>query len=138
VRVKLILPAMLMVMLFARAACAETWYLMAADQEAMSNPKAANMLAKGSMVGPIRFTSTAAFSSRHECESSRTKLLAQWRQHSVIARGGWGKHGMTTPNGFVQCAAQNDPRLSKMPVGGDVEAPRTMDILLPARSRRYR
>lgn len=66
---------------------------------------------------------------------SRRKALEQWRQSSVVQRGGWGKHGITTPNAFVQCIAASDPRLSKAAAG---DAPRTMDILLPVRTRRYR
>jgi hypothetical protein len=137
-RVTLALPALLMVALSTRAAGAESWYLMSADLQAMSNPKAAGLLARGSVVGPIHFTSSSAFASRQECESSRRKALEQWRHNSVIQRGGWGKHGITTPNAFVQCIADRDPRLAKIPAGGNADAPRTMAINLPVRTRRYR
>lgn len=135
---RLPLLMILVSMLFAREACAGTWYLMAADPHAMSNSKAASMLAKGSVAGPIPFTSSAAFASRHECETSRNKMLVQWRQYNVIQRGGWSRHGFTTPNGFVQCISEADPRLSKLPAGSSAEAPRTMEIMLQARGRRFR
>ncbi len=132
-----VVVAVLILSFCGHAAFAETWYLMSANQQAMSNPKASSMLAKGSVVGPIRFTSTSGFASRQNCEISRRKALEQWRQSSVVQRGGWGKHGITTPNGFLQCIADNDPRLSKASAG-NADAPRTMDILLPVRTRRYR
>jgi hypothetical protein len=133
-RATLIIAAALIVLLSSRDVFAENWYLMSANQQAMSNPKASSMLAKGSVAGPIRFTSSSIFASRQDCEVSRRKALEQWRQSSVVQRGGWGKHGITTPNAFVQCIAETDPRLSK--AAGN--APRTMDILLPVRTRRYR
>lgn len=116
--------------LFASAAYAETWYLMAADEKVISDPKAATTMDKGAVVGPIRFTSKEEFASRSECETSRVQLVQDWRKQSVIARGGWAKHGFTTPNAFAQCVSGSDPRLK---MAGDV---RYMSTVLQARRRR--
>jgi hypothetical protein len=105
--------AALATLLFARAAYAETWYLMAADPEVISEPRAASMMVKGAVAGPVHFVSQGGFDSRSQCESDRHKLIQDWRQHSIIARGGWAKHGFTAPNIFAQCIGAGDPRLSK-------------------------
>jgi len=122
----------LAVLLFAHAAYAETWYLMAADDKAISEPKAASMMVKGSVAGPVRFTARGEFESRSQCESDRHKLVESWRRHSIVARGGWTKYGFTTPNVFAQCASATDPRLSKP------SANPTMDIMLQTRRVRGR
>jgi hypothetical protein len=122
--------AALATLLFAQAAYAESWYLMAADPKAISEPKAASMMVKGAVAGPVHFISQGEFERRGECESDRHKLIQDWRRHSIIARGGWAKHGFTTPNVFAQCIGAGDPRLSK---SGDNPS---MDILL--QTRRFR
>jgi hypothetical protein len=123
---------------FAATAHAETWYLMAADEKVMSEPQAANMMSKGSMVGPVHFISQGEFNSRDECETDRHKLIHSWRQHSIIARGGWAKHGITTPNAFAQCISDADPRLVKSASAAGVKTGPTLDILLHARRRLLR
>lgn len=128
-----VLTAIAAVVLFAATAHAETWYLMAADEKALSQPQAANMMSKGSMVGPVHFSSQSEFNSRHECEADRHKLIHDWRQHSIIAKGGWAKHGINNPNAFAQCISGADPRLVKSAAAADVKP--TMDILLHARRR---
>jgi hypothetical protein len=120
--------AALTALLFAQTAYAETWYLMAADVKVISQPKAASTMVKGAVAGPVHFSSRAEFESRSQCESDRHKLLQDWRRHSIVARGGWAKHGFTTPNVFAQCIGAGDPRLSKS--SGAVPA---MDILLQVR-----
>jgi hypothetical protein len=110
-RVRRILLAIAASVFFVTAVHAETWYLMAADEKVMSNAGAATMMSKGSMVGPVHFTSQGVFNSRHECESDRHKLIHDWRKQSIIAQGGWAKHGITTPNAFAQCVSGSDPRL---------------------------
>ena len=127
--------AIFAVMLLAAAAQAETWYLMAADPNVISQPQAANMMSKGAMVGPVHFSSQGEFNSRGECETDRHKLVHEWRQHSIIARGGWAKHGINNPNAFAQCVSGADPRLSKSAAAGDAKAVPAMDILLHARRR---
>jgi hypothetical protein len=124
--------AALIALLFAPAASAETWYLMAADPKAISQPHAATSMAKGAVAGPIRFTSRGDFETRANCESDRTKLVQDWTRHSIIARGGWSHFGFTSPNVFAQCIAKSDPRLSKS------AATPTMDILLQTRRVRGR
>jgi hypothetical protein len=125
--------AALALLLFARAAYAESWYLMAADPKVISEPKAASMMVKGAVAGPVHFVSQGEFDSRGQCESDRHQLIQDWRRHSIIARGGWAKHGFTTPNIFAQCISAADPRLSK-----SAGANPTMDILLQTRRVRFR
>lgn len=127
--------AIVAAVLFAATAHAETWYLMAADEKVISEPQAANMMSKGSMVGPVHFASQGEFGSRHECETDRHQLIHGWRKHSIIARGGWAKHGINNPNAFAQCVSDADPRLVKSAAAADVKTGRTMDILLHARRR---
>jgi hypothetical protein len=129
------LMAIFAMMLLAAAAQAETWYLMAADPDVISQPQAANMMSKGSMVGPVHFISQGEFNRRGECETDRHKLVHDWRRHSIIARGGWAKHGINNPNAFAQCVSDTDPRLAKSAAPGDVKTGPTMDILLHARRR---
>jgi hypothetical protein len=124
--------AIVATLLFAHAAYAETWYLMAADEKAISEPQAASTMVKGSVVGPVRFTARGEFESRSQCESDRHKLVHSWRQHSIVARGGWSKYGFTTPNVFAQCASAGDPRLKSS------GANPTMDIMLQTRRARGR
>jgi hypothetical protein len=119
--------AALATLLFAQAAYAESWYLMAADPKVISEPRAASMMVKGAVAGPVHFVSQGEFGNRSQCESDRHKLIQDWRQHSIIAHGGWAKHGFTTPNIFAQCIGAGDPRLSKS------SANPTMDILLQTR-----
>jgi len=130
-RLRRILLAAVMTVLLVTAAYAESWYLMAADEKVISDRKAASVMDKGAVVGPMRFTSTAEFSSRHDCETSRVKLVQEWRKQSIIARGGWAKHGFTTPNAFAQCVSASDPRL-KLAAGV-----RYMSIMLQSKRRGY-
>jgi hypothetical protein len=120
-------------LLCARAAHAANWYLMAADEKAISQPDVAATMIKGSVTGPVRFTSRGEYESRARCESHRHKLVQSWRRHSIIARGGWAKHGFTSPNVFVQCISAADPRLARTP-----GAPPTVDLLLQPRRIRGR
>ena len=133
-----ILLSALLTFIFAGAAYAETWYLMAADEKVISEAQAASMMSKGSMVGPVHFASQGEFNSRDACEADRHKLIHDWRKHSIIARGGWAKHGITTPNAFAQCISASDPRLVKASATSDVKAGPTMDILLHARRTHIR
>jgi hypothetical protein len=110
-----IAAASLVALVFAATAYAETWYLMAADEKVISEGKAAATMSKGSVVGPLRFTSRGEFSNRSECETDRHKLLTDWQRHSLMARGGWSRRGFTTPNAFAQCLSESDPRLVKTP-----------------------
>jgi hypothetical protein len=130
-RLSRILLAAVMTVLLTTVAYAESWYLMAADEKVISDRKAANMMDKGAVVGPVRFTSTADFSSRDDCETSRVELVQEWRKQSIIARGGWTKHGFTTPNVFAQCVSASDPRLKS------ATGVRYMTILLQSRRRGY-
>jgi hypothetical protein len=123
----------LLILMFAGAAFAENWYLMAADVKVIGDSQAASVMSKGSMVGPVHFASQGEFNSRAACEADRHKLIHDWRKHSIIAHGGWAKHGITTPNAFAQCISAGDPRLVKASAGADVKAAPTMDILLHAR-----
>jgi hypothetical protein len=131
VSIKRILAAALIALALATTAFAETWYLMAADEKTTSEPKAANMMAKGSLVGPLHFTSRGEFASRDQCEADRHKLLNDWRRHSIVARGGWSRRGFTTPNAFAQCLSAADPRLVKA-----ADAPPSADLMLQVPRRR--
>ena len=124
--------AVLATLLFARAAYAESWYLMAADPKVVGQPKAASMMIKGAVAGPVHFVSQGESESRDQCESERQKLIQDWQRHSIIARGGWAKHGFTTPNVFAQCVSASDPRLKSSGPNP------TMDILLQTRRVRFR
>jgi hypothetical protein len=138
VRVKQLSSALLATVLFTGIAHANTtWYLMAVDVKLISEPQAANKLSKGSMIGPVNFTSQGEFNSRHECESDRRKLIYDWRPHSVIARGGWARHGITTPNSFAHCISSSDQRLLKPTPAIDAMAGPTMDILLHGKGPRF-
>ncbi len=122
--------ALAALLVLAQNSHAASWYLMAADVNVISQPKAASSMVKGSMAGPVRFTARGDFASRSECESDRTGMVQDWLKHSVIARGGWSRFGFTSPNVFIQCISDSDPRLSQS--GGT----RTMDILLQVRKFR--
>jgi hypothetical protein len=120
--------AVLTLLLLSGTVQAATWFLMAADIKAISQPKAANMMVKGSVAGPIRFTAQGNFESRPECESRRQEMVQSWRHHSITARGGWARLGFTSPNVFAQCVSADDPRLSKASGANP-----TMDVLLQTR-----
>jgi hypothetical protein len=124
-----ILLAAVMTILFVTAAYAETWYLMAADEMVIGDRTAASVMDKGAVIGPVRFTSKAEFTSRGDCETSRIKLVQDWRKDGIIAHGGWAKHGFTTPNAFAQCVSGSDPRLKL--AGSE----RYMSTLLQSRRR---
>ena len=126
-----------MALVVAEVAHAETWYLMAADEKDLSAPQAASVMSKGSTIGPVHFAARSDFDSRSQCESDRRKLVHDWRKQSMITRGGWTQHGITSPNVFVQCVADGDPRLIKASAKADVKGP-TMDVLLHANRRRVR
>jgi hypothetical protein len=128
--IRRILLVTLMMLLFVTAAYAETWYLMAADQKVISDRKAATVMDKGVVVGPVRFTSKAEFTVRNDCETSRIKLVQDWRKEGVISRGGWAKHGFTTANAFAQCVSDSDPRIKV------ADGVRYMSILLQSGRRR--
>jgi hypothetical protein len=63
------------------------------------------MMIKGSVAGPIRFTSQGSFASRAQCESDRDKLVHDSQRHSITIRGGWSHYGFHSPNAFAQCVA---------------------------------
>ena len=120
--------AALILLGIAELAHANSWYLMAADEKKLSEPGVAAIMYRGSSVGPLSFVSRGAFKSRSQCELNRRKLIDDFRKRSVIAHGGWAKHGISSPSVFTQCVSDTDPRLVKMPAGGDGRP--TMDILL--------
>ena len=121
--------AALIILGMAEVAHANSWYLMAADEKKLSEPGVAAIMYRGSSVGPLSFVSRGEFESRSQCELNRRKLINDFRKHSVIAHGGWAKHGISTPSVFTQCVLDDDPRLVKMPAGSEGKRP-TMDILL--------
>jgi hypothetical protein len=129
--------ALLAIVWFAGIADAETWYLMAADVKVISEPQCATKMSKGSMVGPVHFTAQGESNSRRECESDRRELIHNWRQHSIIARGGWAGHGITSPSSFAHCISSSDQRLLKPTPAVDAVAGPTMDILLHGKRRRF-
>ena len=134
---KATLATALMALVVVGVAHAETWYLMAADEKALSEPNAGSVMSKGSTIGPVRFAARGDFSSRNQCESDRHKLVDDWRKQTIITRGGWTQQGITSPSVFAQCVSDSDPRLMKAPSGTNVRGP-TMDVLLYARHRRAR
>jgi hypothetical protein len=115
-------------MLLATAAQAKTWYLMAPDEEILSNPRVAIRMEHGPVVGPLEFISRGKFSSRAECEPARQKLVDEWRQRSIIKRGSWDRYGFTSPSIFVRCVPADDPQLKRAPSGA--EAPPSMETFL--------
>jgi hypothetical protein len=115
----LALSAIALTMPLVAAAQAQTWYLMAPDEKVLSSPRIAVSMEHGPVVGPLQFISRVKFSSRADCEPSRQKLITEWRQLSVIKRGGWNKYGFTSPSVFVRCVPADDPQLKKSPAGAD-------------------
>jgi hypothetical protein len=115
----LVFAAIALAMPLVAAAQADTWYLMAPDQKLLSNPGAAVSKERGPVVGPLEFISHARFSSRAECEPAREKVITQWRQLSVIKRGGWNKYGFTSPSVFVRCVPADDPQLKTSSTSAD-------------------
>jgi len=112
--------AIAVTIVFATPARAQSWwYLIAADENIVSNPRVAVRMEHGPVVGPLEFTSRGKFFSRVECEPARQKLVAQWRQLSVIKRGSWDKYGFTNPSAFVRCVLADDPQLKKLRAGAD-------------------
>ena len=114
----LVFTAIVLRMPLIAAANVQTWYLMAPDEKVVSNPRVAVRMEHGPVVGPLEFISRAKFSSRAECEPARQKLVTEWRQLSVIKRGGWNKYGFTSPSTFIRCVPANDPQL-KLRAGAD-------------------
>lgn len=126
------LAAILAMSMLATAAHAETWYLMTPDANVIGNPKAATVMDKGAVIGPVHFLSRGQFSSRDGCATARQKTVREWRQRGIMAKGGWRSHGLNSANSFVQCIPQNDPRLK--PAAGGA---RSMSVLVN-KTRPYR
>jgi hypothetical protein len=122
--------AMGFVLLTSTAAHAATWYLMAADVDEMSNPSVADRMSKGSILGPLQFTSQAEFPSREKCEPARDALVDVWRRRSVIKRGGWDKYGIATTAGFIRCVPDTDPHLTKSRADDRAGKGLSLDVLL--------
>ena len=117
-----------MTIVFATPARAQSrWYLMAPEENIVSNPRVAIRMEHGPVLGPLEFTSRRKFLSRAECEPARQKLVAQWRQLSVIKRGSW-KYGFTSPSAFVRCVSADDPQLKKS--RADADAGPSMETFL--------
>jgi hypothetical protein len=131
VTVNRLLFAIFLTISLASAAYAETWYLMAPDEKIVSEPSAAKRMSRGHVVGPIHFKSRADFSSRGECESAQKKLVGEWRQASVMTRGGWASYRFYAPDVFILCVPSADPRL-KESRGGPANS-RYMNITLNKR-----
>jgi hypothetical protein len=121
-------------LLCARAAQAQTWYLMAADEKTVSEPRVSIRMEQGPVMGPLEFTSRAKFSSRAQCESARQKLIGEWRQRSAIKRGSWDKYGFTRPSVFIRCVPADDPQLKKSRASG--HASRSIETFVNRPSRR--
>ena len=124
----LVLATIGIAILLATAAHAQPWYLMAADEKIVSNPRVAVRMEHGPVMGPLEFTSRGKFSSRAECEPARQKLVTEWRQLSVIKRGSWDKYGFTSPSSFMRCVSANDAKLKKSYAGSD--APQSMETFV--------
>jgi hypothetical protein len=135
---------MLAVVLFATSAQAETWYLMAPNEQQMSSSHEASVKKLGSVVGPIHFESRAAFPSRGRCEPARQKVIDDWRRASVMVLGSWNALGFTSPSEFIRCVSSEDPRLVKSSARtasqtqepSDLSTGPSMDINIPIRARR--
>jgi hypothetical protein len=125
--------ALVLILAMTTAVHAATWYLMAADMKAMSNPSVADRLSKGSRLGPLHLTSQAEFPSREECEPARDKLIDTWRKQSVTMRGGWDKYGIITPAGFIRCVSDSDPHLVKSSTAGEAKPAASLVVLLNKR-----
>ena len=94
------------------ASTVPTWYLMAPDENKISNPMAHSTMNRGTVVGPVRLNSHGTFQSREDCETARRKLNAQWAAHSVMKRGGWERFGLRSPGEFTRCMPSTDPQLA--------------------------
>jgi hypothetical protein len=135
---------MLAVVLFATSAQAETWYLMAPNEQQMSSSHEASVKKLGSVVGPIHFESRAEFPSRGQCEPARQKVIDDWRRASVMTLGSWNALGFNSASEFVRCVSSGDPRLVKSSArtAGQTHGPSdlspgpSMDINIPIRARR--
>ena len=128
-----LLLALTLILAMTTAAHAATWYLMAADIDAMSNPSVADRMSKGSRLGPLLLTAQSEFPSREKCEPARDELVQNWRKQSVIKRGGWSKYGLTTPASFIRCVPATDPHLTKTRTAGQAGATTSLEILLGKR-----
>jgi hypothetical protein len=131
-----ILLAMALILVMTTAVHAATWYLMAADLNAMSNPSVADRMSKGSRLGPLLLTSQAQFPSREKCEPARDELVESWRRQGVNKRGGWNKYGITTPAGFIRCVPDTDPHLTQTRTAGRAKATPSLEVLLNKRRAR--
>ena len=120
--------AVLMVIAMADAASAASWYLMAGDAKALSEPDAASLMSRGSSVGPVHFVARGEFPDHAQCEAARRKLIHEFRTQGVIGRGGWVKHGISSPSVFTQCVESTNPRLVKASAPG--AAGPAMDVLI--------
>ena len=128
-----VLLAIALVLVMSTAVHAATWYLMAADIKAMSNPSVADRMSKGSRLGPLEFASEGAFPSREQCEPARDKLVEAWRKQSVNKRGGWDKYGIRSPTEFIRCVPDTDPHLTKVRVAGKAMPAPSLEVLLNKR-----
>ena len=111
---------------WATVAYAQTWYLMAADEKIVSNPRVASRMERGPVMGPLEFTSRDSFPARAQCESARRKLITDMRQLSVIRRGHWDRYGFTSPSVFSRCVGSNDSILRR----SSADAPPTMETFV--------
>jgi hypothetical protein len=102
-----------LILLLGTNAHAAKWYLMTADQKAMSNPSVARRLYQGARIGPVELTSKGEYSSRKECDSPRQVLIETWRKDSVIKRGAWDQYRINSPSEFIRCVPSTDPHLTK-------------------------
>jgi hypothetical protein len=90
----------------------QTWYLMAPDENKISNPMAHSTMNRGTVVGPVWLSSQGTFDSREDCETARRKLNAQWTARSVMKRGGWERFGLRSPGELTRCMPSTDPQLA--------------------------
>jgi hypothetical protein len=116
-----------MMLLVAGTVSAGTWYLMAGDEKALSEPDAAVLLSRGTSVGPIHMVARGKFQSRDRCETERHKVIHEFRKQGMIGRGGWTRHRIRSPSVFTQCVESTNPRLEKASAG---ESGLWMDVLI--------
>ncbi len=111
---KRILLALLGALILVSPALAETWYLMAPDPKVFKDPMVLHQMEQGMVTSSLQLHSVASFSSRGECEVARRKFANDWRE-GRLTNMEWHQIGTTSPDWFVTCASQSDPRMINSP-----------------------
>jgi hypothetical protein len=111
---KTILLALALSLVGISPALAETWYLAAPDPKELQDPMVLHQMEQGMVTKSLQLKSVASFPSRTDCEVARRKFADDWRS-GRLNNMEWHQIGTTSPDWFVTCVSDTDPRMTKSP-----------------------